>query len=102
MNGKILIALTAVLLSACGDDSDIKDAVRAQLKDPDSAKFGQIKIYEKSDGLRACAEVNAKNSMGGYTGTKVIMLSKGAKGWFVMEMGIPLSFELCSVLGGKK
>lgn len=44
-----------------------KAAVLENLKDPDSAKFRNLKT---SRDLFLCGEVNAKNSMGGYVGFK--------------------------------
>lgn len=44
----------------------IKDGMATMLKDADSAKFRNV-IIEGKDGL-ACGMVNAKNSMGGYSG----------------------------------
>ncbi|WP_315809468.1 hypothetical protein [Pseudomonas sp. C9-3] len=49
-----------------------KEAVLAKLKDPDSAKFGQI--ISKASGI-VCGYVNAKNAFGGYTGDKAFMYS---------------------------
>lgn len=46
---------------------DGKRAVTNSLKDPESARFRNLK---SSGGLFLCGEVNAKNSMGGYTGFK--------------------------------
>ncbi len=43
-----------------------KTAVRAKLKDPESARFGLV--YLGPDRKYACGEVSAKNSMGGYVG----------------------------------
>ncbi|MDD3467904.1 MAG: hypothetical protein PHE67_12210 [Campylobacterales bacterium] len=40
-------------------------AVEKSLKDPDSAKFSNIKVFDNNT---VCGEVNAKNSFGGYTG----------------------------------
>lgn len=49
------------------------------LKDPDSARFGRFSkprkeyLYENSKpvyGYSVCAEINAKNSYGGYTGSQ--------------------------------
>ena len=42
-----------------------KKHVLNQLKDPDSAKFRNIYVIDKS---LVCGEVNAKNSYGGYNG----------------------------------
>lgn len=74
-----LILATAVCATGCDNkffDSDIKKAVRAELKDPDSAKFErEIKI-----GNRACVLVNSKNSYGGYTGAKVTHLRRHESG----------------------
>jgi hypothetical protein len=43
-----------------------KDVVAGQLKDPESARFKNLKARE--DGMYLCGEVNAKNSFGGYVG----------------------------------
>lgn len=46
-----------------------KDAVRAALKDPDSAQFRNVYFKRGKDGIPvACGEVNSKNSLGGYGG----------------------------------
>lgn len=46
-----------------------QESVRSALKDPESAKFGQIYLNKNKDGLSAvCGEVNSKNSYGGYVG----------------------------------
>ena len=52
-------------------ETDLKDAVLRAAKDPDSAKFGEIKMVSS---ICACVEVNARNSYGGYGGMKVVML----------------------------
>lgn len=74
----IRLALTIVPLltvAACSsakpspDDmfaEQVKTYVRGSLKDPDSAKFQDLKAYAKEQ--VACGKVNAKNSYGGYTG----------------------------------
>jgi len=46
------------------------DRLRETFKDPDSAKFKNVKVVHYGDGRFACGEVNAKNSMGGYVGYK--------------------------------
>lgn len=44
-------------------------ATRAELKDPESARFRNLRAFMQGNGLMAvCGEVNAKNSYGGYIG----------------------------------
>ena len=70
----VVVGLCAVMLIACGgDESAAKKAVLESLKDPDSAKFGE---FHKVGDEGACFAVNAKNSMGGYTGTKFMIMAK--------------------------
>lgn len=46
-------------------------AVRASLKDPDSAQFKDVYVnYTEEFQVVACGRVNSKNSLGGYTGFK--------------------------------
>ena len=48
-----------------------KRAVRASLKDPDSAQFKDVYAnYTDEFLVVACGRVNSKNSLGGYTGFK--------------------------------
>jgi hypothetical protein len=43
--------------------------VRLKLKDPDSAQFRKTYFHRGKSGVPvACGQVNAKNSMGGYSG----------------------------------
>jgi len=50
---------------------EIKAEVAKQLKDPESARFGNINVGKFSNGdLILCGWINAKNSYGGYTGMK--------------------------------
>lgn len=43
-------------------------AVRRLMKDPDSAKFRNVRTEGIPDGIVVCGEYNAKNSYGGYVG----------------------------------
>lgn len=53
------------------DTSAIEEGLRRSLKDPDSAKFGNMQAAKMSNGIiGVCGLVNAKNSFGGYTGMK--------------------------------
>jgi hypothetical protein len=63
-----------------------RQAVLANLKDPDSAKFG-TKLERRQAATRdgrpyefVCGEVNAKNSFGGYTGAQMFL-------WYASDMG---------------
>lgn len=44
----------------------VEATVRAILRDPDSAKFSEVKAYP--DAGVACGKVNAKNAFGGFVG----------------------------------
>lgn len=44
-----------------------KDAIRAKLKDPDSAQFRNVQFYSAVAPV-TCGEVNAKNGFGGFSG----------------------------------
>lgn len=47
-----------------------QDAAKKTLKDPDSAKFKNIRMMDYDGGKILCGEINAKNSYGGYVGYK--------------------------------
>ena len=86
-----VVVLGCLLLAGCGSESEAKKAVLENLKDPDSAKFGKFtQVDEKS----ACFTVNARNSMGGYTGDQQALLRKYDNKWVVMDID-KLSHEMC-------
>jgi hypothetical protein len=75
-----VVALACVTsLSACSGRSGTEKVVRDGLKDPDSAKFGEYYFNAKTK--KGCLEVNAKNSMGGYTGNQLAYVKKTDAGW---------------------
>lgn len=47
-----------------------QDAAKKGLKDPDSAKFQNLRIADFDGGKVVYGEINAKNSYGGYVGYK--------------------------------
>lgn len=48
---------------------EVMRAVRARLKDPESARFGEMRAAKDSEGrITVCGYANAKNSFGGYVG----------------------------------
>lgn len=61
---------------------EAQKAVLRRLKDPDSAKFGSFTLI---DDTRACLDVNAHNSYGGYTGKHEIWLMKISGEWQVLD-----------------
>lgn len=53
----------------------VEGAVRAILRDPDSAKFSEVKAYP--DAGVACGKVNAKNAFGGFVGDENFAYADG-------------------------
>jgi len=50
----------------------IEQAVKSDLKDPDSAKFKHFVAFnDEKGGIAACGLVNSKNSYGGYFGDRM-------------------------------
>lgn len=80
----------SMLLSSCGIESDAKKAVLGSLKDPDSAKFGEFTQVDEY----ACLTVNARNSMGGYTGDQQATLNLINKEWTVVSIA-EISHDTC-------
>ncbi|MDO9050648.1 MAG: hypothetical protein Q7U70_04065 [Methylotenera sp.] len=74
------------------EEEKLQAIVRANLKDPDSAKFGKMtKIHER----KACITVNAKNALGGYTGDQQAYLMKSDNKWEVFQIEGNLGHEGC-------
>ena len=90
----VLGCVCALLLVACGgDEATAKKAVLGSLKDPESARFGKFSLAGKQG---ACFTVNAKNSMGGYTGDQqAYLVREGEKAWVVIDIDKDLSHEKC-------
>lgn len=89
---KLLALIVPLVLVGCSGRSGAEDAVRAALKDPDSAKFGDF-YYNKKTG-KACLSTNAKNAMGGYTGESQVHLSKTDGEW-VYESDAEETHDYC-------
>lgn len=92
--GRLIVFLIPLTLIGCTDDAeqgrrDWMDKQRAKmvraLKDPDSAKFRDEILHR--DAL--CGEVNAKNSVGGYTGYRRFV----AGSLFFVIQGEPVQFD---------
>ena len=78
-------------------ESEVKKAVLAGLKDPDSAKFGSFKLIDEE---HACLTVNAKNAMGGYTGNQQAFVQKVDGYWFLLTAE-GMSQDQCVVVFNK-
>jgi hypothetical protein len=77
------------------DDSIIqagREAVRATLKDPDSAQFRNEVVGEHDGMAVACGEVNAANSYGGKVGYQRYVVENRASVLFEQSSD-PLIFE---------
>lgn len=74
MKTLIIAALAASTLAACAPQptreemqiAAVQEAVRAQLRDPQSAQFTNV----RKSRLAICGEVNSKNAYGGYAGAE--------------------------------
>lgn len=57
--------------------ANARTQIADSLKDPDSAKFRNVRFIQHEGGALICGEVNAKNAYGGYVGyTKFLSDSK--------------------------
>lgn len=52
-----------------------KNSIANTLKDPESAKFRNVRLVKYLEGSVICGEVNGKNSYGGYVGFKPFVAS---------------------------
>lgn len=93
------IVITFIVLSMSGcelnqftEEGKMQEAVLGSLKDPDSAKFGKM---TKANESNACLTVNAKNSMGGYTGDQQAYLIKSKNKWEVLQIDGDLGHDMC-------
>ena len=80
-----------ILKLSKSEQSMLKQAVRQNLKDPDSAKFGSYTAFsfiEKGDKqIAVCGYVNAKNSYGGYGGEQAYIALKAGSDFAVAGPG---------------
>lgn len=85
----IILGITAIILTGCSNESEVQELVRSQLKDPDSAKFGDLIVSTSKK--TACIYWNAKNSFGGYTEGNIAELSKDGDSWIIIKLESPYS-----------
>lgn len=90
---RVALALACIApIAACSDRSGAEEAVRKELKDPSSAQFGELYFNDKTQ--KGCLAVNAKNSMGGYTGDQQAYVKRKGDGWEVNGIA-PLTLSMC-------
>jgi hypothetical protein len=77
INAETIAAVRADLVAGASSNSGLKAPAMiakakrlllSELKDPDSAKFRNIRMQEADGAKFVCGEMNAKNSYGGYVG----------------------------------
>ncbi|WP_404991292.1 hypothetical protein [Cupriavidus pauculus] len=98
----VVAALSVGSLSAFGADQGLRQpkkaemaaitqAVKDQVKDPDSVKLRGVMAVQEEGVTKFCGEVNAKNSFGGYVGFKpfyAFMIIEGAKPVYASVSGL--------------
>ncbi len=62
---------------------EIQEAVRRSLKDPASALFGPLAMYNTEFG---CQTVNGRNAFGGYTGNQQAFVTKLGGKWVTLDV----------------
>jgi hypothetical protein len=105
MNRCIILMLALSLPGALcrGADNDARfleaeAAISQVLKDPESARFRDVRVVENSKGAKAIVgEVNAKNAYGGYTGFTPFVYSNGSA--FLVREDDAASQKLYSLTG---
>lgn len=84
----------------------VRQHVAAHLKDPESARFGPMRVQSRTwnghDELVVCGWVNAKNSFGGYTGQTPYIgkFQDRSKAFELIAMGGSSTNANLLVLGG--
>jgi hypothetical protein len=79
--------------------STAQKAVLDILKDPDSAKFGELtQVTDDS----ACFTINAKNAFGGYTGQQQALLIRTDSKWVAAGILKDISHDMCVAIQLKK
>jgi len=106
----MLLALTTTYVQAeprtptKAEIGAIEKAVKAKLKDGDSAKFAEIKIGKAGNSAAvACGVVNGKNSYGAYIGYQAFMVQLDSSEAWVREldnaMNYPQAKADCHIIG---
>lgn len=89
--------------AATPDQAAIRKAVAAEMRDPASTQFRELRVVETTAaGANVCGEFNGKNGYGGYVGfqpfyAEMILAGKTwiAVVWTVGRAGLPAIYEKC-------
>jgi hypothetical protein len=93
----VLTMLACLTLAGCDSPkSELEKLTLQQLKDPESAKFGDFGQVLSKERDWACLAVNAKNSFGGYTGEQSArFVKKATEDRWTFQGIAPQSFAEC-------
>jgi hypothetical protein len=81
-------------------EKSVQVAVTAQLRDPDSARFGPISGARYDNGkILVCGVVNARNGYGGYAGLAPFIghFDSGRSTFMVGEIGTPDGYGVAMI-----
>lgn len=83
---QVFLALALIVIAGCSETAhEAKQAVKAKLKDPESAEWRDL-TYDGRDNV--CGYVNSRNSFGGYVGFRRFRYLLGMV-WIEDEPGTP-------------
>ena len=100
----ILVPFLSTPLSLLADEpsmqiNEAKTKVKSLLRDPDSAKFQNLKIVVNNKGNESVyGEANARNAFGGYTGFSKFNVSKDIVN--IVDVNQPETIKLYKLSGG--
>ncbi|WGL54589.1 hypothetical protein [Kluyvera intermedia] len=108
---KVMFLIALCVLAGCkpGADKAIsigQKEVSAVMKDPDSAKFRNVKFIQKDeadDGTvngYVCGEINSKNSYGAYAGFSPFMVNLAMKSKGIFSTGVTYTVNAKEIYGG--
>lgn len=94
----VAFMLVGVANAAGNDRAQIIAAIKERMIDPDSLKVNKITMYPPINGVKgACASINAKNRLGGYTGNQNIIIYNEKGKW---RAGSATSILTCEEMQG--
>lgn len=91
------IIAVGLLAAGCtpAEHREAEAAVKAQLSDPGSAQFRNLRTKWNRGTKIVCGDVNAKNRLGGYEGFRPFIHTVGGRNTFIANEFGPSSFDGC-------